>query len=241
MIKEWIRVLLLFGVVSLSIGGFSTYADEPDVQPVMYQVSAFAVLEDGNYSEIITVNDLNKYGNFGVGGFEDMDGELSQIDGITYKIRSDGEVLIPSGDTGVCFANTIVFDPEISYQLNTSMDKDTLLKNIEDSFPDKDSIYAFRVDGVYENMTVRSVPMQDEPYPPLTSVINNQSVFILQNISGSITGFWFPEWMQGVNYAGFHPHFITDSRDAGGHILGLLSKQVTVSIQPIRQFTTILG
>jgi len=217
---------------------FSDIISEP---PVMYQASTYAMVESGNYSEVITVDDMKNYGTFGVGGFEDLDGELTQIDGDVYQIKHDGTVLEPEGDTGICFANTITFDPEYVINLNETMNEDSLLSNIHDSFPDENVIYAFRIDGIFPNITVRSVPHQEEPYPPLSEVVEDQSVFHLHNISGTVSGFWFPEWMQGVNYAGFHTHFITDARDAGGHVLDMTTEDVAVSIQPIYTFTMILS
>jgi acetolactate decarboxylase len=39
-------------------------------------------------------------------------------------------------------------------------------------------------------------------------------------VTGSIVGFRFPSYAQGLNVAGYHFHFITDDRSAGGHVLG---------------------
>ena len=39
-------------------------------------------------------------------------------------------------------------------------------------------------------------------------------------MTGSIVGFRFPSYAQGLNVAGYHFHFITDDRSAGGHVLG---------------------
>jgi acetolactate decarboxylase len=36
---------------------------------------------------------------------------------------------------------------------------------------------------------------------------------------GSLVGFRFPQYAQGINVAGYHFHFITEDRSAGGHVL----------------------
>lgn len=216
-------------------------ADEPDHNITMYQALSYDMVESGNYYEVITVNDMERLGDFGLGGFENLDGELTQIDGNIYQIRSDGTVLEPPRDTGICFANTVLFRPEYSLQLNNTIGKDALFSGINESFSNNDTIYAYRIDGTFSNISVRSVPPQEEPYPSLAEVVGEQSIFNLENVSGTISGFWFPEWMQGVNYAGFHTHFITDSHDAGGHVLDVTSENVTVSVQPIHRFTMIFA
>ena len=235
-----IKLHFLFFVIIIAILIIPAHSEVISDSPVMYQASTYAMVESGNYSEVITVDEMKSFGNFGVGGFKDLDGELTQINGDIYQIKHDGSVLKPEGDTGICFANTITFDPEYLINLNETMNEDTLLANIHDSFPDENVIYAFRIDGEFPEITVRSVPPQEEPYPSLSEVIEDQSVFHLQNISGTVSGFWFPEWMQGVNYAGFHTHFITDARDAGGHVLDMTTENASVSIQPIYTFTMIL-
>src|SRR5215211_6932627 len=41
----------------------------------------------------------------------------------------------------------------------------------------------------------------------------------LDLLAGSLVGFRFPRYAQGLNAAGYHFHFITADRSAGGHVL----------------------
>lgn len=41
------------------------------------------------------------------------------------------------------------------------------------------------------------------------------------DISGSLVGFKFPAYADGINVAGYHFHFVSDDRSVGGHVLGL--------------------
>jgi acetolactate decarboxylase len=232
--------LIPIGIIVLICLITPVVADEGQNSSAMYQASSFAMVESGNFSPVITVDDMNRYGNFGVGAFEDMDGELTQIDGTIYQIRNNGKVTKPSGNTGICFGNTVLFHPDYSFELHDLVSKGDLLSTINGSFPDHNLIYAYKVEGIFSNITFRSIPAQEEPYPTLAEVLKNQSKFQLTNVSGTISGFWFPEWMQGVNYAGFHPHFITTAHDAGGHVLEVIPGNVTVSVQPVYNFTMLL-
>jgi acetolactate decarboxylase len=78
---------------------------------------------------------------------------------------------------------------------------------------------AVRVDGCFEYVKTRSVPRQHKPYPPLVEVVEKQPTFELHDISGSLVGFRFPDYAQGLNVSGYHFHFITADRKSGGHVL----------------------
>jgi len=228
-------------LVLICVLGFQqAFADTSD-EDQMSQVGIFSVLKTGDYNQITTVDEMNAYGDFGVGGFESMDGELIQLNGTVYQVTSDGVVHTPPGDTGVTFMNTVRFNPELMHKFSKPTNLSGLENELTQSFPSKDNIYAIRVDGIFPNMTVRSVPVQQKPYPPLEAVITNQSVFNLTNTTGTISGFWYPDWMDGVNYAGYHLHYISADRTAGGHILDFSMQNGTAMMDPIHSFSGIIG
>jgi acetolactate decarboxylase len=68
-------------------------------------------------------------------------------------------------------------------------------------------------------MKVRSVPAQQEPFPVLSEAVKNQSVYTFSGTTGTIVGFYTPVFFKGVNVPGFHLHYLSDDRTAGGHIL----------------------
>lgn len=216
-------------------------AEQTDPSPTLYQISSSSVFESGEYSEIISVDDLKNLGTIGIAGFEDLNGEVIELDGRVWQITTDGVVSEPPGDSGICFGNTIRFEPSIIYSLNKTLEYKELLPVVNDSFPDHNLIYAYRIEGDFSRMKVRSIPLQQEPYPPLPQVIANQTIFELSEVNGTIIGFWSPGWMEGVNFIGFHPHFVTSDHTAGGHVLDFTAENVTVSIQPVHRFTVILG
>ncbi len=224
-------LILLIGIISLPCAAAVTTDED-----ITSQAGIFSVLEAGSYDRITTVDEMNTYGDLGVGGFEKMDGELIQLNGTIYQVTSDGVVHIPPGDTGITFMNTVKFNPEMSHVFSNPENLTELEDELNQSFPSQDNIYAIRIDGFFPEMKVRSVPEQKKPYPPLSSVIANQSVFNLTNTTGTISGFWFPAWMQGVNYAGFHLHYISEDRTSGGHILGFTMENGTALVDPVHSF-----
>ena len=87
------------------------------------------------------------------------------------------------------------------------------------NLPSENLFYAVRVDGDFSYIKARSVPKQEKPYPKLADAVSTQSVFEFENISGTLVGFRAPEYVKGVNVPGYHLHFITEDRSAGGHVL----------------------
>jgi acetolactate decarboxylase len=80
--------------------------------------------------------------------------------------------------------------------------------------------YAIRIQGTFPYLKVRSVPKQTLPYPPLSNVVSQQQrVFELRDVRGTLVGFRLPQYLKSVNVAGYHFHFITSDRKAGGHLL----------------------
>ncbi len=60
---------------------------------------------------------------------------------------------------------------------------------------------------------------QTRPYRPLTEATADQAVCAFEDLSGTLVGFRSPDYAQGLTVAGYHLHFIDDSRTRGGHVL----------------------
>jgi acetolactate decarboxylase len=75
-------------------------------------------------------------------------------------------------------------------------------------------------EGDAADITTRSVPAQDKPFPTLAEVVaTQQAVFKLGAQKGTLVGFYCPQWMSGLNAPGFHFHFLNDAHTSGGHVL----------------------
>lgn len=225
----WIGTAILLTILfSLSPGAAE--------QDTLYQVSTYDLLESGDYGGIIPVEELILNGTIGIGTFDNLDGELTMLDGVVYQITADGMVSEVPGNETIPFANAVFFEPSDTFTLR-DLNRSALEEAILSRLPDTNVTYAIRIDGIFSEVIARSVPGQTEPYPALPEVLEDQSVFNLTNTSGSVIGFWFPDRMQGINYAGYHFHYLNDARDAGGHVLDLILENGTVGIDPIGSFS----
>jgi acetolactate decarboxylase len=184
----------------------------------LYQLGSLDDLVQGKYGGIGTVGQMLEHGDIGLGTFEGLDGEMIVIDGRCYKAMTDGTVaLVPNG--AVPFAQVSRFDADGTVRLNGTMNMSAAEALIRSSLPSASIFYLLRIDGTFDALTVRSVPRQSTPYPPLADVIANQTVFPYQNVTGTMVGIWSPSDASGLSSAGFHFHFISDDRTKGGHVL----------------------
>ena len=58
----------------------------------LFQVSTSGALVQGVYERAVSSTFLLKYGDFGLGTFDNLDGEMVVLDGGIYQVRSDGTV-----------------------------------------------------------------------------------------------------------------------------------------------------
>ena len=60
---------------------------------MLYQYSTMAALMGGAFSGTTTVEKLLEHGDFGIGTFEGVDGEMIILNGEVYKTDSNGKYL----------------------------------------------------------------------------------------------------------------------------------------------------
>ena len=106
-----------------------------------------------------------------------------------------------------------------TFSIPDGTDYNGLESIIDNRAPNQNEFIAIKITGSFSRMKVRSVPIQDKPYPPLVEVTDNQTVFELKDVKGTIVGFRSPPFVKGVNVPGYHCHFISDDQKQGGHIL----------------------
>jgi acetolactate decarboxylase len=195
-----------------------------------YQVSTISALQEGVYDGAASLRELKAYGNFGIGTYDGLDGEMLLLDRVFYRVRADGKVTWPDDRTKTPFAEVVFFVPDKTVELTDVKDYKQLQSAIEALLPSKNIPYAIRMDGDFSYIKTRSVPAQAKPYPRLADAVKGQALFEIKEAKGTIIGFWLPQYFAGINMPGFHLHFINDSRTAGGHLLECAGRACTLKI-----------
>jgi acetolactate decarboxylase len=193
----------------------------PEHEPhVLFQASTIGALLDGAYEGDVSFAQLAEHGDLGLGTFNALDGEMIALEGGFYRADVDGRVSEVDPETLTPFAAVTWFEPEIEHEIEAPLDHENLLGELIGLVGDAGSSFAVRIDGDFELVHARSVPRQTPPYRGLAEVAAaEQHVFDLDDVSGAMVGFRFPDYADGVEVTGYHLHFITDERDRGGHVL----------------------
>ncbi|MEN6348422.1 MAG: acetolactate decarboxylase [Syntrophomonas sp.] len=187
----------------------------------LYQMSTITSLLAGAYDGQIAFEVLRQYGDLGIGTFDKLDGEMIEVDGEFYQIKADGTAHPVAGSTLSPFAAVTYFDPDQSIVVDKEMSLAQLQERMDKAMSNKNMFYAIKITGEFPYVKTRSVPAQKKPYPRLADITKNQPTFELKNIKGTLVGFWCPAVSQGVNVPGFHLHFLSEDKTAGGHLLDL--------------------
>jgi acetolactate decarboxylase len=204
---------------------------------LIYQVSTLPALSSGVFDGDVTIADLTRYGDFGLGTFNGVDGEMIVLNGNVYQVKADGVARIAEASTQTPFALVTPFKADITAAIDTSMTCKELENLLDTLLPSKNTFYALKVEGRFQSLVVRSEARQQPPYPTLSEVLADQIVFDLGQTSGTMVGFWFPEYAEGVNLPGYHFHVVSADRNRGGHVLDCRVQQADISIDISDQLT----
>ena len=212
------------------------------MKETIHQVSLLQALVNSYYDGIISVGELKKLGDVGIGTFDGADGEMIYVDKKVFKARIDGQVMEVSDDETIPFANSCTFITDDKIKIN--VENMTKLKTTLNRYRDrsyKNLFIAFRIKGLFKKLVVRTIPKQNKPYNPLDVIVENeQKLFTRNNVEGTLIGFLFPRYMKELNTSDLHMHFISNDRTYGGHVLDIEFEQLEMEISIKRKLDLIL-
>ncbi len=196
----------------------------------IYQKSTMVALLEGVYDGTITKEELSQKGDFGLGTFQALDGEMLAVDGDFYHLREGEAIKVHSKDI-LPFAVMTYFKGRTEINLDKVLTQKELEQQLEANMNSKNVFYAIKVEGAFQQVKTRTVAKQNKPYPPMTEVAESQPVFELENVKGTMVGFFTPAYVAGIGVPGYHFHFIDEYKTAGGHVLDVTVKHVKISLE----------
>jgi len=200
---------------------------------VLFQASTIGALLDGAFEGDLAFAELAEHGDLGLGTLNHLDGEMIAIDGEFFRADVDGNVTPVEPAERTPFAVVTSFEPSVDERLpDEQLSHEELLACLDGLVPAGASSCAIRLDGCFDLVRARSVPRQEPPYRPLTEVVAAQHVFELREVEGTMLGFRFPAYTEGIEVGGYHLHFISADRSRGGHVLDSRSRGLRVRLDP---------
>jgi len=199
-------------------------------QHTLVQVSTSGALVQGIYERAVSSRFLLNYGDFGLGTFENLDGEMVVLDGDIYQVRSDGKVLKIVDDVGTPFAVVTHFIADQDQTIESALSFEEITR-ICDQYRDSDNLfYAFRIDGRFAHIHTRAMQATLDGLP-LAKAAAIQPEFEFTDVAGTLVGIWAPQFSSALNIAGYHFHFLSEDRTKGGHLLECSGKHLRVRVE----------
>ncbi len=200
------------------------------------QVATIDALLCGVYDGHLSLAQVVGHGDFGIGTFETLDGEMVLLDGVFYQIRADGKVYLPGPTERTPFACVTRFTADERIAGVRALDLPALEAAIDAVVPEPNRFCAFRLHGTFERVRTRSVPAQHKPYRPLAEIAKEQPEFDLLAVRGTLIGFRAPPFVKGVNVPGYHMHFLADDLGSGGHVLSFDLAEGTLELDTVHDW-----
>lgn len=185
---------------------------------IIYQTGTINSLLEAVYSGDKTVGDLLQRGDFGLGTYDRVDGEMIVYDGICYHAASDGKLDIASSQQKIPFAVVSKFDCHKTVSVkNFSFSE--LEEYLLPHLVSPNIVYAIKVSAGFRQISLRSEACGTSQKTHLSELLPKiQEKCNYDNVSGVLVGVWYPHYMANLNVPGFHFHFVDDKRTFGGHV-----------------------
>ena len=197
----------------------------------IFQTSPISALMNGLDKDSFTVAEIKKHGDFGLGTFNGVNGEMIILDGKVYRADYAGKISMPDNSWQSPFVTEIYFHADTSITLKDTLSFSSLENFINKIFPSKNIICAIKIEGLFKNVQYRSEKKQTAAYSNLVDVLKHQFIYNMSNIKGTMVGFYYPYYLKEVNAAGYHFHFLSFDKKSGGHVLNLMTKNIKIQIE----------
>ncbi|CAI9686852.1 hypothetical protein EAVNVH72_03511 [Elizabethkingia anophelis] len=204
---------------------------------VLYNYGIIDAFIGGLYKGTLPIKDLKLKGDFGIGAPDMLDGELTMIDGKAYQTKVTGETVVLDSEHKTAFSTVTFFKADTVFYIRSEMEQKALLEMIVNTLTNKNAMYAVKISGAFSYVKTRAFPpVNEEPFPVLSTILDRQEFFEHQNTTGTFIGYHLPEYLNGINASGFHLHFLSTDKKQGGHILDFKGQNLKIEIAKQKSF-----
>lgn len=201
----------------------------------VFQVSTSGALVAGVYDREVSVQAVLEHGDFGLGTFANLDGEMVVVDGCVYQVQGSGRVTEASRDAGAPFAVVTWFKPDTKLSIASVASLRDLEECCDKSRRSGNIFYALRLDGRFERVRTRAVN-PPQPGTRLVEAARAQTEFTITDIDGTLVGLWSPGFASAFSVPGYHFHFLSADRQHGGHLLDLKADALQLKVEALTNF-----
>ena len=201
----------------------------------LFQVSTSGALVAGVYAGAVSAQGLLEHGDFGLGTFANLDGEMVVLDGHVYQVQGTGRVSEALGTARAPFAVVTKFAPDVDIEMEAIRNFSELRRRCDSLRTSGNIFYALRLDGRFSRVRTRAVSPPGEG-TRLVDAAKAQTEFSFTDVSGTLVGLWSPGFSSAFSVAGYHFHFLSNDRKEGGHLLECESGPLRLRMEALTDF-----
>ncbi len=198
-------------------------------EDMIFHYSVLKALDNGVLEGNMKVGELKQHGDFGLGTYNKLDGEMIVLDHVVYRVSQEGSIMQADDETHIPYSVITFFHQDDTLHEQGQIDYPSLKTYINSRIPSRNLFYAFRITGEFEYIKCGGASMQEKPYDKsLIEMLADRPVYEGRNIRGTLVGFWCPEFIGDINTTGFHLHFLSDDYSVGGHLIEFTSRSLEI-------------
>lgn len=201
----------------------------------LFQVSTSGALVAGVYDGVVSVGSILEHGDFGLGTFANLDGEMVVLDGRVYQVQGSGRVSEAGPEAEAPFAVVTRFSPQTEVEIGPVRSFNELESRCDQHRTSGNIFYAMRLDGRFRRVRARAVN-PPKPGARLIDAAKAQSEFSFSDVEGTLVGLWSPGFSSAFSVAGYHLHFISNDRQHGGHVLDVEAGLLRLRVEALTDF-----
>ena len=201
----------------------------------IFQVSTSGALVAGVYFGAVSVRAILERGDFGLGTFADLDGEMVVLDGEVLSIPRRRSISEAPLEAGAPFAVVTRFSPEVDVEVEAFATVSDLEARCNSRRASGNVFYAFRLDGRFTRVRTRVVNPPQEG-TRLVDAAKAQSEFNFTDVAGTLVGLWSPGFSSAFSVPGYHFHFLSEDRQQGGHLLDCAAGPLRLRMEALTDF-----
>ena len=193
-------------------------------------MGTFAAALSGAVNGDVSYRQVMQKGDFGLGTFNGITGELVAYDGRFYQISEQGKTVKVDPGWLTPYVQVIFFHPQIEKMIISATDYDSLKKELSMLLFNRSIPYAIHISGTFDRLKMRGrcprksgMKAQQEP------------VYVREALEGDLVGYYFLEHLLSLTTPGYHLHFLSADKENSGHLMDLsFTSPVTVELQSIQ-------
>lgn len=203
----------------------------------LFTVGVGAGLIGGLYDGYYPYQSLKQHGNFGLGAPDKLDGELVVFNGKAYQTQYTGKTFVVDNKQLTSFAMVHFFKADQKFTPGYTMNKEQLFHYLDSLLTNINGLYAIHINGKFNYIKTRAFPpVKEHDHTPLAAMLPLQHFFEFNNAQGDLIGYRLPSFMDNTNISGYHFHFLSAQKDAGGHIIDLKAENITIEIDQLNSY-----